>query len=380
MKSNSLKKTEKSLPFYWYYDHKIFQKEIDKIFNDEWIYVCHINSIQKKHYRTLTINNKSIVIIKNNSEDISVFFNTCLHRGSQIFEPQEGKMKTSVIVCPYHQWSYDANSGSLINTTSIKLDNFDKKNYGLKTVNFYIWNGLIFINLKSNKKFKLQSVFQYYDKTIEKINLDNYSVGHVWKKNVQCNWKIYWENYSECLHCPNIHPELSELVPLYQRRLVDIQDHPEWDILQKTKLDVKYHGGLKKDAQTWSVDGSSQGHTIQEVQSELESRGQVYISTWPTMFLGIYGDHIRIVRLIPINSEQVELTAEWLFPKSTLSDPRYQMSNVVDFGILVMKQDASISEVNQRGLYNLEKSSGVLMPEEYIIKNFHDYIKKKIKK
>ena len=93
MKSNSLKKTEKSLPFYWYYDHKIFQKEIDKIFNDEWIYVCHINSIQKKHYRTLTINNKSIVIIKNNSEDISVFFNTCLHRGSQIFEPQEGKMR-----------------------------------------------------------------------------------------------------------------------------------------------------------------------------------------------------------------------------------------------------------------------------------------------
>ena len=289
-------------------------------------------------------------------------------------------MKTSVIVCPYHQWSYDANTGSLINTTSIKLDNFEKKNYGLKTVNFYIWNGLIFINLKSNKKFKLQSVFQYYDKTIEKINLDNYLVGHVWKKNVQCNWKIYWENYSECLHCPNIHPELSELVPLYQRRLVDIQDHPEWDILQKTKLDVKYHGGLKKDAQTWSADGSSQGHTIQEVQSELESRGQVYISTWPTMFLGIYGDHIRIVRLIPINSEQVELTAEWLFPKSTLSDPRYQMSNVVDFGILVMKQDATISEVNQRGVYNLEKSSGVLMPEEYIIKNFHDYIKKKIKK
>ena len=30
MTSNSLKKPEKSLPFYWYYDSKIFQKEIDK--------------------------------------------------------------------------------------------------------------------------------------------------------------------------------------------------------------------------------------------------------------------------------------------------------------------------------------------------------------
>ena len=59
-------------------------------------------------------------------------------------------------------------------------------------------------------------------------------------------------------------------------------------------------------------------------------------------------------------------------------DPDYNMSNVVDFGILVMKQDANISEVNQRGVYNLGKSSGVLMPEEYIIKKFHRYIRNKI--
>ena len=214
----------------------------------------------------------------------------------------------------------------------------------------------------------------------EKIDLENYAVGHIWKKKVQCNWKIYWENYSECLHCANIHPELSELVPLYQRRLVDIKDHPEWEILKKTKSHTKYHGRLKNGAQTWSSDGTSQGHTIEEVQSELDSRGQVYISTWPTMFLGIYGDHVRIVRLIPINSEEVELTAEWLFPESTLADRDYKMSNVVDFGILVMNQDARISEVNQRGVYNLGESSGVLMPEEYIIKNFHKYIKNKIRK
>jgi len=379
MKSNSLKTTTSSLPFNWYYDHKIFKQENDKIFKSEWIYVCHINSINKNQYRTLNINNKNIVVIKNKLEEISIFYNTCLHRGSQIFNDQKGSIKTPVIICPYHQWSYDIKSGSLLNTTSLFLDKFDKKKYALKKINFFIWKGLIFVNLKSNKKFNVKSIFQYYDSAIDKIDLENYSVGHVWKKNVLCNWKIYWENYSECLHCPNIHPELSKLVPLYQRRLVDIQDHPEWSILKKTYSHPRYHGGLKKGAQTWSLDGSSQGHTLDEVRAELESRGQVYISTWPTMFLGIYGDHIRIVRLIPISPEEVELTAEWLFPRSTLSDPQYNVNNVIDFGILVMNQDAKISEVNQRGVYNLEKHSGVLMPEEYIIKNFHQYIKKKLK-
>jgi Rieske 2Fe-2S family protein len=44
-----------------------------------------------------------------------------------------------------------------------------------------------------------------------------------------------------------------------------------------------------------------------------------------------------------------------------------------------MEQDASISEVNQRGLYNLQNSQGVLMPEEYMIRDFQKYIKSKVK-
>ena len=379
MKSNSLKKPVNSLPFSWYFENKFFQKEIDKIFNTDWIYVCHINSINNNNYRTLSINNKNIVVIKNKSQDISVFYNTCSHRGSQIFDQTEGKIKAPVIICPYHQWSYNINDGSLINTTSINLNKFDKTKYGLKKVNFHIWKGLIFINIKSKKKFNHQSIFQYYDKTIEKVDLENYVVGHVWKKNVQCNWKIYWENYSECLHCPNIHPELSELVPLYKRRLVDIKDHPEWNVLKENNQSEMYHGGLKKGSETWSYNGSAQGHMMKELKSDLETRGQIFISTWPSMFLGIYGDHIRIVRLISKGPEQMELTVEWLFDENTLKDPKYDKTNVVDFAILVMEQDASISEVNQRGLYNLQNSQGVLMPEEYMIRDFQKYIRSKVK-
>jgi Rieske 2Fe-2S family protein len=379
MTSNSLKKPSKSLPFDWYHNSRIYNKEIETIFNEEWLYVCHVNTIQSKHYRTLQVDNKNIVIIKNKNNEISVFFNTCMHRGSQIFTEEQGKLHSPVIVCPYHQWSYKSDNGELINTTSIKYNSFDNKKYNLKKVNYYVWKGLIFINFKNNKKFKLKSVFQYYDTAIEKVNLENFVSGHIWKKTVQCNWKIYWENYSECLHCPNIHPELSELVPLYKRRLVDIKDHPEWNVLKENNQSEMYHGGLKKGSETWSYNGSAQGHMMKELKSDLETRGQIFISTWPSMFLGIYGDHIRIVRLISKGPEQMELTVEWLFDENTLKDPKYDKTNVVDFAILVMEQDASISEVNQRGLYNLQNSEGVLMPEEYMIRDFQKYIRSKVK-
>ena len=380
MSFNSLKKPVKSIPFHWYFSSSIYQKEISNIFLKEWLYVCHLDSIKPNHYRTLQIDQKNIILIKNINNQLSVYFNSCIHRGSQIFDSSEGKLKTPTIICPYHQWSYNITDGSLLNTTSINIQSFKKQKYSLKKVNHFIWKGLVFINFDSRAKFKLNNVFQYTDPTIDKLNLEKFVIGHVWKKVVNCNWKIYWENYSECLHCPNIHPELSELVPLYQRRLVDIKDHPQWQILKDQNFNEKYQGGLKKGSETWSYDGSAQGHPIKEIKDDLHSRGQIYISTWPTMFLGIYGDHIRVVRLIPVGEEQVELTAEWLFEPSTLQDKKYNTKNVIDFAILVMNQDASISELNQKGVKNFnEKEEGVLMPEEYLIKDFHKYIRNKIK-
>ena len=96
------------------------------------------------------------------------------------------------------------------------------------------------------------------------------------------------------------------------------------------------------------------------------------------MFLGIYGDHIRIVRILPLTNNKIQLTAEWLFQKETIEDPKYDIKNVTDFGILVMKQDADACELNQKGVYNYNNEKGVLMPEEYIIKDFHDWIRKSI--
>ena len=39
-------------------------------------------------------------------------------------------------------------------------------------------------------------------------------------KVLACNWKVFWENYNECLHCPGIHPELIDMVPVYARGIM----------------------------------------------------------------------------------------------------------------------------------------------------------------
>ena len=54
------------------------------------------------------------------------------------------------------------------------------------------------------------------------------------------------------------------------------------------------------------------------------------------------------------------------------------LAMLVDFSVMVMEQDGEACELNQKGVHNPSIKSGVLMPEEYEIKKFHDWLKRKI--
>ena len=108
-------------------------------------------------------------------------------------------------------------------------------------------------------------------------------------------------------------------------------------------------------------------------------KGHVYASSWPSVFIGGYADHIRIVRVTPTESEKVTITSEWLFEEATLKNENYDKENVITFACRVMEQDALACELNQKGIHSSPYQNGVLMPEEYVIKKFHDWLRGQLK-
>ena len=128
-----LKKSVKSLPLNWYYDLKHYEKEIDKVWKNEWFYACHINNLEEPlSYLTLQVSSFNVLILKDKEGSITAYLNTCRHRGSILCKEKKGKLKTNLLVCPYHQWSYNASDGSLVKTSSIITPkNFKKSNLGL---------------------------------------------------------------------------------------------------------------------------------------------------------------------------------------------------------------------------------------------------------
>jgi Rieske 2Fe-2S family protein len=159
---------------------------------------------------------------------------------------------------------------------------------------------------------------------------------------------------------------------------MDIKEDPNWEE-KITNDDPKFNGGLRKGSETWSMNGSAQGKIIEKLKDKKDFQGHIYITNWPSMFLAIFADHVRVVRILPIDNERTEVSAEWLFEKSTYKDKNYDKSNVVDFAIKVMKQDGEACELNQKGIYNPGINSGILMPEEYEVKRFQDWVRKKVR-
>jgi len=60
--------------------------------------------------------------------------------------------------------------------------------------------------------------------------------------------------------------------------------------------------------------------------------------------------------------------------KQTDFDP----SEVAAFASIVLEQDGEAAEMNQRGLRSPRFDAGRLMPQEFYIHNFHDWVRQRL--
>jgi glycine betaine catabolism A len=70
---------------------------------------------------------------------------------------------------------------------------------------------------------------------------------------------------------------------------------------------------------------------------------------------------------------------EFLFLPETLQEPARDISSAVQFTKLVLQEDADVCELNQRGLHAAPHRCGVLMPEEYLVAAFQEWVRRQLK-
>src|SRR6266404_5198316 len=229
----------KSLPQKYFIATELFAAEQKNIFSKEWLLVGHQSQIAKPgDYFVIEVAGESLIVIRDSKFEIRAFYNVCRHRGTRLKENACGH--SSTIQCPYHAWTYGLD-GRLVGAPHMdEVPGFDKADYPLHPVNLGVWEGFIFINLNDGEA-RLRSEGTARQRSGDFISLErwfaplngkfadwNMSILRTARRieyDVRANWKLMFENYSECYHCPGVHPMLSKVSP-YDSAENDLAEGP----------------------------------------------------------------------------------------------------------------------------------------------------------
>ena len=199
-----------TLPGRFYFDANIYADEMHKIFYNNWQYICHQSKLQKAgDYYVREIGDQSVFVVRGSDGEINAYHNVCQHRAHRLVEGQGnvGKM----IMCPYHNWCYKF-SGQLFKARgSESVNEFPMDEISLKSVNVDQICGFLFVHLGENPT-PMALAYPGLEDDILALAPDaaKLKCAHEQNFELKANWKNSIENYSECYHCPNQHPTLSD--------------------------------------------------------------------------------------------------------------------------------------------------------------------------
>ncbi len=358
-----LRRLEPTLPTPFYLDPEHHRRELEALWYRHWLCVGRSRDWpQRRDYRLIRIADQEVIVTRDLEGRLRAFHNTCRHRGSILCEAAEGRFRGGGIVCPYHGWTYSLEGELQGARHQLPCADFRREDHSLYRVAVDEWAGFVFLNLLGDDAAPLDVA----EMASELANwpLQELVAGHRVVRNLECNWKVFWENFCECFHCPGVHPELVRIVPIYARGLQSTSEDPGCGASD----------GLAEGAVTWSLDGRSTLPGFPGLTEAERRRGHTFGMLLPSFFLVGHVDYVRFMRMRPLAPERTELTMEWLFPPAVLERPDLALEHAVALGERVMEQDARVCELNQRGLRCRRHRAGVLVPQEYLVRDFHRWV------
>ena len=326
-----------SLPGRYYTSQDVFDAEREAIFARHWTCVGRDEAIENAGDFFLTrIADESVIVLRDDEARLRAFYNVCRHRGTAICTDESGTLPGR-LRCPYHGWTYDLAGRLTVAPLMEEVPDFDRGAYPLRSVPLEVCDGFIFIALAEQPEPFAQAVEPHLA-TLRRWALNELRAARRIEYDVPANWKIIVENYSECYHCPLVHPEFSRKVHTRSGR----NDAHEGPLL----------GGfmnLKDGAASLTRTGARCGPTLGTVDGEDLARVYFY-ALFPTLTISLHPDYVMTFTLLPIDAGRTTVRSEWLFPRAALAQKSCLPDEAVQFWDRTNREDWRICALLQQGV------------------------------
>jgi Rieske 2Fe-2S family protein len=342
----------RTLPRPYFTSAEIFAEEQERLFAARWVCAGHQSQIADAgDFFLQGVAGESLIILRDRKQEIRAFYNLCRHRGTRLCENAAGQFRET-IQCPYHAWTYSLD-GKLIGAPHMnQIESFNKADYPLYSANLALWEGFIFINL-NEKAEPFASAFAPLLDKFTHWNLPKLQPAKRISYEVRANWKLIFENYSECYHCPGVHPMLAKLTP-YDSAENDLYEGP-------------FLGGFMPIAKSASItmSGKSCGLPVGDFTAENHHR-VYYYSIFPNMLLSLHPDYVMVHTVWPQSTERTLIFCDWLFHPDSFNQPGFNPNDAIDFWDMTNRQDWHVCELSQQGIASRMYQPGPYSPRESI--------------
>ena len=385
----------------FYVDNIIFEKDIEHIFSNQWVFIGHVSRIPNiGDYFTVSIGDESIIVIRDKQNKINCFYNVCRHRGSHICIESEGSLRK--LICPYHAWTYNLD-GSLKNASMMSED-FKKEDWSLIKCNKNIFEGLIFINL-SDKPMSFTEFIKPLEPFISLHGLGRAKVAIRKEYEIEGNWKLALDNFHECYHCHPSHPEYCEVhskdyIQSYGAGSHSGPESAEFNKLLKNwnkkvdelgyfrgeysenKFSNFYRSAERTPFSNGRLSETRSGKPASKLMGNFKEFDGGYTTIGPSPFnsLIMSNDFATCFTFLPKTNKKTLVEIMWLVDKSAIEGIDYNKEEISWLWDETTLADKRIIEDNQKGVLSKKYIPGPLSKMELGLEKFKNWYLKSLKK
>lgn len=350
----SYRQGARTLPRRYYTDPGIFADEAERIFSRSWVCVGREEEIARAgDYLLAAVAGESLIVVRDDAGDVHALYNVCRHRGTRLCEAEQGSLGRS-IRCPYHAWTY-ALDGRLIGAPEMEgVEGFERGAYPLHRAALARWGGFLFVNLADDP----EAFGAAFEILLDRLARFDLAALRSWRRveyEVAANWKLVFQNYSECLHCPVIHPRLAKLTP-FRTGHNDLVEGP-------------FLGGYMRLAErggSMTMSGRSCARPVAELP-DADFERVYYYSVLPNLLLSLHPDYVMAHRLTARDTGRTRIVCEWLFHPAASETAGFDPEDAIAFWDTTNREDWRICELGQAGIASRRYSPGPYSPRESLL-------------
>lgn len=298
---------------------------------------------------TTDVVGEPVVIVRDKQGALRAFSNVCRHRAGPI---AQGSGCKNVFRCGYHGWTYTLD-GRLIGTPDVDgVEFFDRSTMGMVPLRCETWEQFIFVNFDPNA----EPLSAYLGKIPEQSRGFQFAGLELAERRdyvIECNWKVYVDNYLEGYHIPIAHPGLM--------REIDYAQYRTDTFLYYSQQFAPIRALKPNDtaARTYAPGAGALKEAL-------------YFWIFPNLMLNIYPDNISTNLIVPLSHNKTLTIFEWFFHDAKSDAARERIQRAIAFSDEVQQEDIGLCRAVQRGLQSSTYDRGRYSPKrENGVHHFH---------